>query len=76
MSDDWDRVYGIRPDAESVWARFKARLGPNGRAPAIGIPRQWYAMLCGALYNNFRAYLMYCRRTGIPLPADRLAAAA
>lgn len=73
---DWGSVYAIRPSAESIWEWYKSRLVPNRRAPAVGVPRQWYALLCGALYSNFRPYLMHCRRLGIPLPADRLAEAA
>jgi len=64
---DWRKLYGLRPGAESINRWFKERLR-DGRAPAVGRERQHFALLCGAIYNNFKALLARQDRLGLPLP--------
>lgn len=64
---DWRKLYGLRPGAESINRWFKERLR-DGRAPAVGRERQHFALLCGAIYNNFKALLARHDRLGLPRP--------
>lgn len=60
---DWDRLYALRPGAESTNRWFKERLRDT-RAPAIGVPRQHLHLVLGAMFNNFRAWLAHQARVG------------
>lgn len=55
---DWDRMFALRPKAESVNRRLKDRLRDR-RAPAVGIPRQLWAALGAAFYTNVQALLAH-----------------
>ncbi|MDQ3765858.1 MAG: hypothetical protein M3346_00715 [Actinomycetota bacterium] len=66
---DWDRLYGLRPGAESTNRWFKERLRDT-RAPAIGVPRQHLHLVFGALFNNFRAWLAHGTRVGTAQPGS------
>jgi len=35
------------------------------------MPRQRATLLFGMGFRNFKAYLAYCKRLGIPLPSER-----
>ena len=48
---DFDHLYGLRPDAESLNATFKATL-PTDRAPSIGWKRQLYDTIGFAILHN------------------------
>jgi len=66
---DWDRLYALRPGAESTNRWFKERLRDT-RAPAIGVPRQHLHLVFGALFNNFRACLANGARVGAAQPGS------
>ena len=59
--DDWDRLFALRPPAESMNRWIKERLRDR-RAPAVGIKKQHFALLCAGLYNNVRAVLAQIER--------------
>jgi hypothetical protein len=48
---DFNHLYGLRPDAESLNATFKATL-PTDRAPSIGWKRQLYDTIGFAILHN------------------------
>ncbi|MDP9335737.1 MAG: hypothetical protein M3Q30_20855 [Actinomycetota bacterium] len=54
--DEWDRLYALRPGAESINRWFKQRLNDH-RAPAVGHGRIHFMLICGALLNNAKAVL-------------------
>ncbi|MBA2325019.1 MAG: hypothetical protein H0V95_00030, partial [Actinobacteria bacterium] len=63
--DDWERLFDLRNPTESVNSWVKSRLhGPRSRAPAVGAPRQLFALLAAALYNNFQATVAHADRRG------------
>jgi len=64
---DWDRLYALRPIAESTNRWFKERLRDR-RAPAVGVARQHLHLLFGSLFNNFRAWLAHSGRVGLGQP--------
>jgi hypothetical protein len=53
-SDDFDVLYGLRNDAESINSEFK-RTFIADRAPALGWRRQLLAAVSWAIFNNARA---------------------
>ena len=72
---DWARICKLRPMSEGRNSNSKHRQSWD-LAPAVGRPRQRSALLFGHLFKNFKAYLTYCRRVGLPLPSQRGQAAA
>ncbi len=58
---DWERLY-IRNNAESVNALIKRKWW-NDLAPAVGRPRQHFALLCAALMINARSQFNHRERT-------------
>ena len=63
----WPRVHGPRNAGESVNSWIKERLRWE-RARAMGIPKQRWTILCGAIFANFVASLMHWERVGEPWP--------
>lgn len=51
-----DQLYVLRPGAESINRWYKQRF-TDSRAPAVGIGRNHFMLICGALLNNARAVL-------------------
>jgi hypothetical protein len=64
IDPDFDRLY-IRNQAESVNALIKRKWWKD-LAPAVGRPRQHFALLCAGLMINFRSWLNYTERTSEP----------
>jgi hypothetical protein len=62
----WPQIHKLRPVSESINRMIKRRH-PNGRAPAIGIPRQLFHLLCAALFHNLEAVFAHEQRTDMAL---------
>jgi hypothetical protein len=82
----WSEIYKLRPVSESINRMIKRRHA-NGRAPALGVPRQLFHLICAALFHNLEAVLANEQRTtscagltptklGVDLPDARLTNAA
>jgi hypothetical protein len=52
----WAEIYKLRPVSESINRMVKRRQA-NGRAPALGVPRQLFHLICAALFHNLEAVL-------------------
>lgn len=64
---DFDRLYGLRQDIESMHADLKSRL-IGQRARSTNLTRQRLDMIAWAIFNNLRAAIAYQERTGRPPP--------
>ena len=50
---------GLFPESLNRWIKERLR---DKRAPAVGAPRQHFAFLCLALFNNVRAEIVHRQR--------------
>jgi hypothetical protein len=64
IDPDFDRLY-IRNHAESVNALIKRKWWKD-LAPAVGRPRQHFALLCAGIMINFRSWLNHTERVHRP----------
>lgn len=64
QSSMWKALYGNRSLAESLNARYKARLLPGQRARSYGQTRQWIDFIVTAMMWNTKATILHSRRTG------------
>ena len=63
-TERWKNLYGNRSLAESLNARYKARLLPGQRARSYGQTKQWIDLCLTMLIWNTQATIVFSRRTG------------